>query len=286
MTQLLSRGLTPWAIFMREPKAVNPTESERLEFERTVSQKLRNEMDFRISRVISVPNFANLSEYREFVARRFLPLISPAAKTELFVATGNSAKLADYRIYLGDKFRLSSAKDLPEKLDVPEGADSVEDNALAKARAYAVKTGKIALGDDTGFFIEELNSEPGVALRRWGGELGEGATQAQFWRYLQEKTRDLRSLKCYFKQCVAIVSPGGESRVVYNINRGEMNREKLAGEYNGSDYPLAAVFESANREKVWDDMTDAEKRAFDAAFIADLERAITEMRDGATKKLP
>ena len=47
----------------------------------------------------------------------------------------------------------------------------------------------MCLGDDTGFFIKELNGEPGVALRRWGGELPEETTGEEFWDYLQQKTR-------------------------------------------------------------------------------------------------
>lgn len=279
VSQLLSQNLKPWTIFVREPKNLKPTESQRLEFERVVSRKLFNGLNFRASRIISVPNFADLHDYQKFIAQRFLPFILAPKKDEIFIATGNAAKLADYRLYLGDKFTMSSTKDLPkdDRLEIPEGVDSVEDNAIAKARAYAIKTGKVALGDDTGFFIDALNGEPGVALRRWGGELGESATQEQFWHYLQEKTRDLKNLDCYFKQCVAIVSPAGEMRVIYNINQGSLSASKLTREYNGSDYPLAAVFESKNRAKVWDDMTDAEKRAFDADFINELVSAIESL---------
>ena len=91
----------------------------------------------------------------------------------IFIATGNTSKLQDFELYLGDNFNIESPKSLNIKINVPEGISSIEDNAIAKARAYAYKTGLVSIGDDTGFFIEELNGEPGVALRRWGGELPE-----------------------------------------------------------------------------------------------------------------
>jgi Ham1 family protein len=203
--------------------------------------------------------------------------IDGASKTKLLIATSNQAKLADFKLYLNDDYTVLGIDDIGIKLKIPEGIDSIEDNAIAKARAYAVKTGLMCLGDDTGFFIEELNGEPGVALRRWGGELPEETTGEEFWDYLQQKTRGLKNLDCYFKQCIAIASPSGEIRVVHNVNNGVLNRVKLQQPYNGTDYPLAAAFESRDRKKTWDEMTDDEKRAFDKDFIRKLKQTIAAL---------
>lgn len=113
-----------------------------------------------------------------------------------------------------------------------------------------------------------------MATRRWAGELSEEATSEQFWSYLQQKTKDLQDLSCYFEQCIAVYAPNGDYRIVRSRNNGVLNREKLAKPYNGSDYPLAAVFEADNRPKTWDEMTDEEKCIFDHQLIADLHRAI------------
>ena len=155
---------------------------------------------------------------------------SASDSKEVFVATGNASKLNDYQIYLGNEYKLTSPKSANIKIEIPEGIDSIEDNAIAKARAYAIRTGKISIGDDTGFFIKELNGEPGVALRRWGGELPESTSNETFWKFLQEKTKNLKNFDCYFKQCVAIVSPNGVYEIVYNINNGFLNKDNY-------DYP-------------------------------------------------
>ena len=62
-----------------------------------------------------------------------------------------------------------------------------------------------------------------------------------------------------------------------NINHGSLNKEKLKLPYNGTDYPLAVAFESENREKTWDEMTDKEKKDFDKAFIDELLKAIDQV---------
>lgn len=65
--------------------------------------------------------------------------------------------------------------------------------------------------------------------------------------------------------------------LVYNINHGILNKEKLKLPYNGTGYPLAAAFESDNRQKTWDEMTDREKKDFDQVFINNLLKAIDQV---------
>ena len=64
---------------------------------------------------------------------------------------------------------------------------------------------------------------------------------------------------------------------MHNVNNGVLNRAKLQQPYNGTGYPLAAAFESRDRKKTWDEMSDDEKRAFDRAFIQKLKQAIAAL---------
>jgi XTP/dITP diphosphohydrolase len=221
----------------------------------------------------------DLSNYTIFIKERFMPFVSNGTDSnELFIATKNQSKLADYKLYLGNTHNISNPNDVDITLDVPEGIDSIEENALAKARAWSAVTHKISLGDDTGFFINALFGEPGVATRRWAGELPESTTGEEFWRYLQQKTENLEDLSCYFEQCIVLYAPNGNYRTVRSRNNGILNREKLTLPYNGSGYPLSAAFESMNRLKTWDEMTDVEKVAFDHVLIDDLRAAINDLR--------
>jgi XTP/dITP diphosphohydrolase len=54
--------------------------------------------------------------------------------------------------------------------DVIEDADSLVGNARLKAFAIARATGKAAVADDTGFFVDALGGAPGVMAARFAGE--------------------------------------------------------------------------------------------------------------------
>lgn len=45
---------------------------------------------------------------------------STSGSKEVFVATGNMSKLSDYKLYLGDEYKLTSPKSDNIKIDVPE----------------------------------------------------------------------------------------------------------------------------------------------------------------------
>lgn len=200
--------------------------------------------------------------------------MSTIQKKTILLATKNPGKIADYKLYLGDGFIIKTIKDYPYQIDIPEGLISTKENAIAKARTWCNLTGLITIGDDTGFYIHELNGEPGVATRRWAGELGENATNEEFWLLLQKKTANLKNLDCHFTQSIAIAFPDGTIKTIESINEGTLNKQNLQKEYNGTGYPLGAVFESKNRHKNWDEMTDNEKREFDKKLINDLKTAI------------
>jgi len=275
MKVLLERRLEPWLLVARDPNEMEtPSLSERLNMERVISNKIYDSFNFKLTRIITVPYFDNLNHYSEYMSKRFLPFITKLNKNIIMLATKNSSKIADFKLYLGDEYEIKTIKDFDFNIDVEEGMTSIEENAVAKARAWATSTNLISIGDDTGFFIHSLNGEPGVAVRRWAGELKEEATNEDFWKYLQEKTKPLSDLSCHFEQCAAVVAPNGKIVTVRTKNEGYINKEKLARDYNGSGYPLALAFESINRNKTWDEMTDEEKKIFDKAFITDLKSTI------------
>jgi XTP/dITP diphosphohydrolase len=52
----------------------------------------------------------------------------------------------------------------------PETGDTFEENALGKARAAAVATGRISIADDSGIQAAALGGAPGVRSARYAGE--------------------------------------------------------------------------------------------------------------------
>lgn len=194
------------------------------------------------------------------------------------LATKNKSKAKDFKLYIDEKYTVKTPEDFPHiHIDIAEGIESIAENALAKARAYAAATHMVSIGDDTGFFIEQLDGEPGVAVRRWGGELPESTTSEEFWHVLQNKTAHLDKIDCYFEQCLAIVSPDGRYELIYSKYEGTLNKEKLKKPFNGSNYPLGQAFEAKNRAMTWDEMTDEQKKAFDAPLIKQLNATLNKL---------
>ena len=97
-----------------------------------------------------------------------------------------------------------------EKIQIPEGVTSIEDNAIAKARAYSIKTGQIAIGDDTGFLSKSCMVS--LVLPCADGEVNcqRRYLKRSCWRFFQKKTENLKNYDAYFDQCIAIVTPSGD----------------------------------------------------------------------------
>lgn len=275
---LRSNGISPTIIAAREPEILkNSTELERIENERAIINRINDNHGLVIYSIVSVPYFddEDMHEYTAFVKRRVLPYILPATDygNKLVIGTSNTAKYKDFELFLGDAYDICMPG-AEQKMYIPEGLHSLEENAIAKARAWSIATGLPALADDTGFYISALNGEPGVASRRWAGELPEETTNETFWSFLQRKVANLEDMSCYFDQCVAIASPNGDIRTVHNRTVGRLNKEKLTKPYNDTGFPLAAAFVADNRTKAWDEMSDKEKIEWDSKFIGNLKSAL------------
>ena len=89
----------------------------------------------------------------------------------IVIATHNKNKLSEMKFILKPLgMKIKSLFDFPEIGDIPEIGNSLEENALIKARAVFELTGLSALSDDTGLEVDALNGEPGVYSARWAGE--------------------------------------------------------------------------------------------------------------------
>lgn len=89
---------------------------------------------------------------------------------KLVFATNNAHKLAEVRAILEPTFSIISLADLNCTEDIPETADTLEGNALLKAKYIHDKFGMDCFADDTGLEVDALNGEPGVYSARYAGE--------------------------------------------------------------------------------------------------------------------
>ena len=93
---------------------------------------------------------------------------------ELIMATNNAHKLQEVRQILSGRFLVKSLADIGCTEDIPETADTIQGNALQKARYVHQHYGVACFADDTGLEVDALAGAPGVFTARWGALHGYG----------------------------------------------------------------------------------------------------------------
>lgn len=93
-------------------------------------------------------------------------------KRTIILSTGNIHKVQEIKDILKDlNLNILSKDDVGLKeFDVEEDGDTLEENAIKKAKCLSEKVDGIVIADDTGLFVDKLNGEPGVYSSRYAGE--------------------------------------------------------------------------------------------------------------------
>jgi len=91
--------------------------------------------------------------------------------------------------------------------DIPETGDTLEENALIKARECFRLTGIVSFADDTGLEVEFLDGEPGVRSARYAGE---GKDMNRNIEKLLRKLDGAQNRSARFRTVIALVSGNGE----------------------------------------------------------------------------
>ncbi|MDA3882815.1 MAG: RdgB/HAM1 family non-canonical purine NTP pyrophosphatase [Bacteroidales bacterium] len=88
---------------------------------------------------------------------------------DLVFATNNQHKITEISSIIGDSIPILSLNDIKCFDEIPETGDTLEKNAVQKARYVFDRYGHNAFADDTGLEIEVLNGAPGVYTARFAG---------------------------------------------------------------------------------------------------------------------
>ena len=154
---------------------------------------------------------------------------------KIVFATNNKNKLAEIRDMLGDKIEVMSLADINCHEDIPETADTLEGNALQKARYVFDKYGMSCFADDTGLEVDALGGEPGVYSARYAG--GEGHDSEANMAKLMQKLGDNDNRKARFRTVIALITGSGDDgvKLFEGVAEGDIIREKRGGEGFGYD---------------------------------------------------
>lgn len=88
---------------------------------------------------------------------------------KLCFATNNQNKLREIQALLGDKFELVTLAEIGCLEEIPEPFETIQENALAKARYVRERYNVDCFADDSGLIVPSLNGEPGVHSAYYAG---------------------------------------------------------------------------------------------------------------------
>lgn len=150
---------------------------------------------------------------------------------KLVFATNNKHKLQEVRDIVGDRVEVLSLSDIDCHDDIPETADTLQGNALIKARHIYEKYGYNCFADDTGLEVEALGGEPGVYSARYAGE--ECDSEANMLKLLQNLTGK-NNRNAQFRTVIALIIDG-EEKLFNGIVKGTISNEKRGDSGFGYD---------------------------------------------------
>ncbi|MEG1573474.1 MAG: non-canonical purine NTP diphosphatase [Bacteroidales bacterium] len=152
----------------------------------------------------------------------------------LVFATNNSHKLSEARKILTGKIEILSLSDISCHAEIPETADTLEGNALIKARYIKEHFGYDCFADDTGLIVEALNGRPGVYSARYAGEPSNAhKNMEKLMSEMQGKTHRRAS----FTTCVALIIDKEEQ-----IFTGEIKGEILQSPHGTAGFGYDPLF--------------------------------------------
>ena len=121
---------------------------------------------------------------------------------EIVFATNNPHKLEEARAILAKSVKVLSLNDIGCHDEIPETADTLEGNALIKARWVKDKYGYDCFADDTGLMVDALGGAPGVYSARFAGE---HCSPADNIALLLEKLKGEENRNAKFATVVALI---------------------------------------------------------------------------------
>ena len=151
---------------------------------------------------------------------------------KLVFATNNAHKLEEIRAILGSKIEILSLADIGCEADIPETADTLEGNALIKAR-YVYDNYKIdCFADDTGLEVDALDGLPGVHTARYAYP-DRHDPEANMVKLL-DALRENNDRNARFRTVIALIEKGKE-HLFEGVVEGVIARGKSGTEGFGYD---------------------------------------------------
>lgn len=156
----------------------------------------------------------------------------------IVVATHNKHKVEEIREFFKGDFEVLSADDIGSHDEVEETGETIEENALLKARSLANMTDDIVIADDTGLFVDYLDGKPGVYTARFAGLNATYADNNKKLLKLLEGVPEEKR-KATFKTVIAVIYKGKETIIEGKVEGRILDKPK--GEFGFGYDPVFFV---------------------------------------------
>jgi XTP/dITP diphosphohydrolase len=170
---------------------------------------------------------------------------------KLVFATQNKNKALEIQALMPDGIAIQTLTDIGCTTDIPEDADTLQENAALKAK-YVVENYQVAcFADDTGLEVEALDMRPGVYSARYAGEQKSDAANVE---KLLNEMDGRTNRKAQFRTAICLMV-NGETYHFEGKVEGHIRTEKRGTEGFGYD----PVFEPENCGITFAEMSRDEK---------------------------
>jgi XTP/dITP diphosphohydrolase len=150
---------------------------------------------------------------------------------KIVFATNNTNKIIEIQSMLPESIEIISLESIGCHEEIPETADTIEENAIMKANYITEKYGYDCFADDTGLEVDALNGEPGVFSARYAGEQRSAEDNMTL---LLSNLKDKTNRKAQFKTVITL-NLKGKQYLFTGIARGEITLERAGNQGFGYD---------------------------------------------------
>lgn len=193
----------------------------------------------------------------------------------LIFASRNNHKLREVREFFNHAgLTAIQIGELDEKLfpdELPEHQDTLEGNALEKARLVHSELHSDCFAEDTGLEVEALNNAPGVYSARFAGE---GKSSSDNIQLLLEKLSGCKNRRARFRTVIALIT--GDQEFLFE---GTVSGKIAASPVGASGFGYDPVFIPEKSTRTFAEMNGEEKNR-----ISHRARALTAMAEFLVKE--
>jgi XTP/dITP diphosphohydrolase len=129
---------------------------------------------------------------------------------KIVLASGNAGKYREMKDAIEEiGAELLFGGDFDDRPNPEESGATYEENAIIKARAWAMRTGLPAMADDSGLEVAHLDGAPGVRSAR-----AVPGSDRDRYEWLLREMRGVSDRRARFVACIAVVFPDKEEILI------------------------------------------------------------------------